>query len=356
MSTFKVTIEKLASLTPIEGADKIEQAHLESMAFSFVVKKGEFKAGDAGVYIPLDAIVPDVLLAKIGLVGKLSGGAKNRVKTVKLRGCSSQGLFLPTHAVLSPEELVSYDAEANTVCGKELTEHLGIVKYEPDDAANFNGNAKGLLPSFLSKYDIESAQRYKRDFEALCAGDAVFAIAEKLEGQNHCCFIKEDDSEGVCSRSLELKDEGDSLYWRTAREFKLFDFAREVKRVYNAKTVAIYSEQCGPGIQGNIYKLNSHKLFTFDVKVDDRWMAPEEFVRVTSHYGVTIAPVLHVGTIEQWLAKNNTTDLVQSSNGKSVLFDTLREGVVFKPYVTLPRIDRLYKIRSPQYLGETDNV
>ena len=53
------TIRKIDALTPIEGADAIECAHVGG--WKVVVKKGEYNAGDSAVYIEIDSWVPTTL-------------------------------------------------------------------------------------------------------------------------------------------------------------------------------------------------------------------------------------------------------------------------------------------------------
>jgi len=96
------TIRKVNEIKPIEGADMIELAIVDG--WQCVVKKGEFKPGDPGVYFEIDSYLPIEeryeFLRKSSykkipdqLQGQRAEGF--RLKTVKLRGQISQGLMLP---------------------------------------------------------------------------------------------------------------------------------------------------------------------------------------------------------------------------------------------------------------------
>ena len=50
-------IVKIDSISPIEGADKIELAHV--MDYTVVVKKQEFQPGDLALYVEVDSVLPD---------------------------------------------------------------------------------------------------------------------------------------------------------------------------------------------------------------------------------------------------------------------------------------------------------
>lgn len=81
------TIREIASLRPIEGADRIEVAQVDG--WECVVQKGEFHVGEHIVYIEVDSIVPE------RPEFEFLRDRKFRVRTIKLRGQVSQGLVLP---------------------------------------------------------------------------------------------------------------------------------------------------------------------------------------------------------------------------------------------------------------------
>ena len=54
MSIKLVTIRKVHSIEPIEGADNIEIAYIDG--WQCIVKKKEFKIGDYGIYFEIDGL------------------------------------------------------------------------------------------------------------------------------------------------------------------------------------------------------------------------------------------------------------------------------------------------------------
>src|SRR6185312_807199 len=91
MSSFEVKIHRI-KVEAHPNADRLEIGRIVGQDYQFIVGKGQFTDGSLFVYIPEAAIVPDWLLEEMGLVGKLNGLAKNRVKAQKFRGVLSQGL------------------------------------------------------------------------------------------------------------------------------------------------------------------------------------------------------------------------------------------------------------------------
>jgi len=81
------SIQKIKSLSPIEGADAIEKA--EILGWELVVKKNEFNVGDFCVYCEVDSILPQLPMFEF-LRSK-----KFRIRTAKFRGQISQGIAFP---------------------------------------------------------------------------------------------------------------------------------------------------------------------------------------------------------------------------------------------------------------------
>ena len=99
MSTIQrklVTVRTIDAVNPIPDADAIEVATIGG--WNVVVKKGEVKAGDKCVYFEIDSFLPTGNPAWQFLVDKQSrtfeGVVGHRLRTVKLRGVTSQGLAL----------------------------------------------------------------------------------------------------------------------------------------------------------------------------------------------------------------------------------------------------------------------
>ena len=87
MARMLASVQKVIGILPIEGADKIEVVKI--LGWNVVVHKGQFKQGDLGVYIEIDSIVPALPAFEF------MKERKYRVRTIKLRGQISSGLFIP---------------------------------------------------------------------------------------------------------------------------------------------------------------------------------------------------------------------------------------------------------------------
>lgn len=95
-----------------------------------VVKKGEYTTGDRAVYCAIDSWVPHELapfLSKDQEPREYSGVKGEKVLTIKVRGELSQGLLLPTSAVI--QDGVNGN-EFPFIEGSDVTSLLGIQKWE----------------------------------------------------------------------------------------------------------------------------------------------------------------------------------------------------------------------------------
>lgn len=247
------SVRRTDAINPIDGADLIEVATVGG--WKVVVKRGEYKPGDLAVYFEIDSFIPTGIapfLTKEGKEPKEYNGVKGeRLKTVKLRGQISQGLIIPV------------PANANKpVEGKDLTEELGIQKWEPPVSISLGGQARGSFPTHLvGKTDAERIQNATRQFGKWAEDRSVVVVTEKLDGTSFTATT-DGDTVYVCSRNLSLKDDG-NLYWNIAKENHIPEWLEA--QAGRGKLYAIQGEIIGPGIQGNLYGLQKPELHIFSI-------------------------------------------------------------------------------------------
>jgi RNA ligase (TIGR02306 family) len=309
------SIRKISDIQPIEGADMIELAIVDGWKV-VVAKNVNHKVGDLVVYCEIDSFLPikeEFEFLRKGSYKKMVDGTEGfRLRTIKLRGQVSQGLILPIHT-LPLLEMVHE--------GQDVTEMLGIVKYEPPIPAELAGKVKGLFPSFLRKTDEERIQNLSGEIETW--KDKTFYVTEKLDGSSATFYYK-DGEFGVCSRNLELLETEDNTFWKFARQVDLENKMRDFDI-----NISLQGELIGEGIQGNPYKIKGQtvRFFNlFDIDLQE-YHNLSMFEGVCNRFGVEMVPILnkHFGIFE------TVEDILEYADGKSVLnpnFD--REGVVIR--------------------------
>lgn len=310
------SIRKISNLSPIDGADKIEVATIDGWEV-VVAKDVGHKVGDLVVYCEVDSflpIKPEFEFLRKSSYKKMSDGTEGfRLKTIRLRGVVSQGLVLP----LSIIEYTNVEFEV----GMDVTNLLGIVKYEPPIPAELAGKVKGLFPSFLRKTDEERIQNLSSEYELF--KENTFYVTEKLDGSSATFYFNNGEF-GVCSRNLELLETEGNTFWRVARELDLENRLREY-----GHNLSIQGELIGEGIQGNPYKIKGQtvkffNLFDIDLQVYHSLSVFKETMRVL---GLDTVPILDTS----FKLPETIDELLKYSEQKSVLnpdFD--REGVVIR--------------------------
>lgn len=317
-------MRKLASVKVIEEVKAIPEADricaYQVGGWWVVDTVGKYQIGDLAVYIEIDSWIPHELapfLSKGQEPREFNGVKGERLRTVKLRGQISQGLLL--------SRLVALDKIGEIAEGQDVTELLGIQKWEAPIPAQLAGDVEGPFPSFIPKTDQERIQNLVAEYDAWKQEGDEWEVTEKLDGSSMTVFFN-DGHFGVCSRNWELREsEGNSL-WRVARQYDIEGILRSKGQF------ALQGELIGEGVQGNPYKIKGQDFFIFDIYDIDqgRYLSPSE--RKAFIQGTTLkhVPILneaesfkdHIGTIQHVLTW---------AEGKSVLNDkTEREGLVFK--------------------------
>lgn len=301
------TVRIIKSIEPIKDADSIVKATVDG--WGVVVKKGEFSVGDRVIYLEIDSWVPHDLapfLTKGDTAKEYQGVKGNRLRTVRLRGCLSQGLILP----------LTFESEE----GEDLTEKLGVTLYEKPVPAHLAGLAKGHFPSFIPKTDQERVQNLVSEIEKKSRD--LYEVTEKLDGSSMTVYFM-NGVFGVCSRNLELKEDENNTFWKTANQYDL-----KPKMVgYGLDGYAIQGELTGNGIQGNPYNLIGHKFYVFDVYAIGKgeYLLPEAREKFTKGLGLDHVPVIG------HLAAPSVEYALDLAKGKSRLNPNAeREGLVFK--------------------------
>lgn len=359
MSTFKIAVETIDTVSPHPNADRLDIATLVGMSFEFIILKGQFKPGDRVVYYPVDSLLPAEVTDKLGLTGKLCGKNKNRVKTIKLRGCISQGI------VGSTDILGGLD---HTDPREDYASVLGILKYEPEEhhpgGPNRPRGERGgpTLADGVSVYDIEGCDRYKAIVQSLMPIEML--VMEKVEGR-HAALTRFPDGRIVrMSRRHSLPDAPEDLaacdwHWGMTNSGWYTAIEKLAKR-FPEDQVTIRGELVGPGCQGNIYGLKQNMVVAFDIEVGSLPLCGSTFLAMCNHIGIETVPVLAFNvTLEAWL---DGKDAKTASTGKSLIKpDILREGIVFRPYnklqaeQTIRGLGRpILKYRSPEYLAGSE--
>lgn len=370
MSNFSVDVTTIEALEPIQGADLIELAKIRE--YRAVVKKGVFAVGDKVAYIPEASLLPPELIEKMGLVGRLAGSEKNRVKAIKLRGQLSQGLVLP--------------ADPEWEIGQDVAEVLGITKWEVPIPPHLRGNVVNAMVPYTMTYDVENF----KNFPDLIFDDEPVVVTEKIHGT--CCiftllpeentFVRSfnpiiapasyDRETGVLTPAVRgdqitvlvefyaaskgLSKQGlvfvpeenpDNVYVHAAIRYDIKNRMKSsslVQSFLKNGPVHILGEVYGPGIQdlGYSKEKNGPPSFrAFDIYVglrgNGRFLNDDEFEAVLADIQIDRVPVLYKGPFSVQVLKE-LTDGKETVSGLGL---HIREGVVVRPLIERAANDHL---------------
>jgi len=272
------TIQKVKMISPIPESDFLETAHI--MGWQCVVKKGEFRAGDSGVYFEVDSFLPVEdryeFLRNSSFRENADNGQGFRIRTAKMRGQLSQGLLLQPS--LFPELEGCKE-------GDDVTEKLNVKKWYIPETANDGGVIIGERPNGIPASDeirIQSATELIGELQG-----KPYYITTKMDGTSGIVYFI-DGKIGCCSRNKEIKDEESALYWTPVYKYGLKE-----KLIHYGNNIVLTGEICGPGIQKNRLRLPAVEWYVFDVKDWDSgaYFPYDEAVNICAGFGVPVVPL-----------------------------------------------------------------
>ena len=203
------SIQKVWKVEPIEGADRIELAHV--LGWQCVVNKGQFQNMDTAVYFEIDSYLPIrpefEFLRKSCYKNTNIMGEGFKLRTMNFRGQVSQGLLLPVSQF--PE--IPADVEVGT----DVTELLGVRKWEIEERATTGGNVIGTLPRDIPHTDETRVQENPELIQAFAGLE--YYISTKMDGSSHSIGIDEDGFH-VTGHNYEYKNDGSSSFYNLVNE------------------------------------------------------------------------------------------------------------------------------------------
>jgi RNA ligase (TIGR02306 family) len=353
------SIRKISDIQPIEGADLIELAIVDGWKV-VVGKEVGHKIGDFVIYCEVDSFLPireEFEFLRKSSYRKMIDQEGFRLRTIKLRGCVSQGLIIPLSILEGDEEdeklgylqtpngpiyqLGPYDGALVIEEGADVTNILGIVKWDPPIPAELAGVAKGNFPSFIPKTDEERIQNLAKNYDQM--KEQKYYVAEKLDGSSSTFYIH-DGEFGVCSRNLDLsrpepfvqgvvmcedgieRPKKENTFWKVARELGI-----EEKMFAIGGNLACQCEIIGEGIQGNPYRIKGQTLRVynaFDIDTQE-YLDLEKLKSVANVLGLEMVPIID----EEFTLPETVDELLKFAEGKSVLNSSAeREGYVIRSH------------------------
>lgn len=338
------SVQIIKSVESIENADFIELVHV--LGWQCVAKKGEFKPGDYCVYFEIDSFLPireefEFLRASSYKKNELVGEGF-RLKTQTFRGQISQGMCLPM-------SILDDSGWHGLPEGTDVSDLLGVRKYEMPEMAMSGGNAIGELPGNVPHTDeirIQAMPELLAEFEG-----KPYYISTKIDGSSHSISYDENGFHAM-GHNYEYKDDGASGFYEFVKKLDMPAKLQAYAAENHLSNIVIQGEYAGPGIQKNRLKLKSPEWYVFDIRINEKRLHMLDFLSLAKTFGLTTVPIeevavnlpAHYPTIEALLAR---ADGEYPNGGK-------KEGIVIRPtepvYSATLGTDLSMKVVNNKYL------
>lgn len=389
-------VVKVDDIKPIPGRDRVECAMVGG--WTVMVRKGQFKPGDNGIYFEIDSKVPEREPFEF-LAPK-----HYRIKTQKYK--TPDGQFWSQGLLMSAEdfgwvkfkdtrrlehcEWVSYDwsgifnEKDNEIYfldndSRFLTKKLGVTYADAEDNVRkssraphdkykvmaqrhgklfarqpfrwlmrrewgkkllfvFFGKKKDKLnwPEWVKKTDEERIQNCPHAL----SWKVKWTATEKVDGTSTTFTIRRGKHRWnkpeffVCSRNVCFRTGNENVYYDTnvytemAQKYWMRDVLTNLLERYpNEEWITIQGETYGLGIQKNDYGLKEHKLAVFNLIFSSTGRVSTQLMKqIMDEYSIPTVPIL----AERVELPNDVDTVVAMADGKSELYDGMREGIVFR--------------------------
>ncbi len=320
MSRKLASVQRIWEIEPIEGADRIELAHI--LGWQCVVNKGQFHPMDLAVYFEIDSFLPirpefEFMRASSYKKNNIMGEGF-RLRTMRFRGQISQGLLLP----ISQFPEIPADVEL----GADVTEILGIRKWEIEEKVTTGGTVIGTLPIDVPHTDetrVQAEPDLIKDFAGL-----EYYITTKMDGSSHSVSIDEDGFH-VTGHNYEYKDDGKSAFYDLVKRDGIEEKMRKYYEENNLDLLTIQGELCAPGIQQNRLKLTRPEWYVFTIRINGKRVGLRKMQEICDSLGLLMVPVEEIG-MDLPLKYPSVEALLERADGEYPKGGK-KEGIVIRP-------------------------
>ncbi len=340
------SIQKVKEIVEIKNSDFIELVRFEDIGWQCVAKKGEFSIGDLGVYFEVDSFLPISnknfeFLQKSSYRKMFTGQEGYRLRTMKMRGSLSQGLFLP---------ITSFPELKDNKTLDDVTEKLNVIKWEREPSISMTGDIISDYPTHTPKSNQPRIQNCMEFFDIY--KDVEFERTMKLEGVSTSYHINEGNV-GASSHNTEYARNEKFSPWAHFEELELEDIFKQLNM-----NLTFQGEFMGPKLQGNIENLLEKKIFIYNIwnisKYD--WLSSTERYELLEVINKKIKDgkeLLHVPVLNKKIkifsVVKNLEELLAMADGPSINAK-YREGDVYKSIEKINGEYIQFKVISNKYL------
>lgn len=272
MAKWQVVADRIV-LYPHTNADALLLGRVGP--FQVVVGKSNgYEEGDIVFFAPERSVLPEDLRShyvnsETG-ISYLAGPEHDRVQRVRLRGEYSDGVTIDRAWALRKLGVSSIE---EVPLDTDLSEALGISKYEPPIPTHMAGNVTPITVAQWHQHDVEPLGIYRDELQD---GELV-VITEKIHGSQIVVYAGANGTEivtskGLSAKGLALQPSETNVYWRAVYNEVLFE---RLCNIFPGRDVQAFGEVI-PVQKGFNYGASVPSLRLFRLVVDGHELAHRE--------------------------------------------------------------------------------
>lgn len=392
-----VYVTRIDSISPIDGADRVELAHVGG--WQVMVRKGLYHPGDVAAYFEIDSKTPQTeafeFLAPKHYAIKTQKYFKGKVLSQGLL-MNSEELGWPAadneNGIMRDTKGVEHHFDDES---RFLTAQLGVTYAEPGDnkrkatsvdkykkMAQRNGklfkhqpfrwlmkrewgrkilfvffgrkrDKKSSWPSWVSKTDEERVE----NIPSVLMDKTEWIATEKLDGTSTTATVRRGKfgkfDYYICSRNVVFDKPGKNcfyeknVYTMMSEKYQFEKVLIDLCKKYNLEWATLQGETFGgtnPLIQKNTYDMKACDFRGFNLIFSDRGrLNSVEAAKIMAEYGIKWVPILD----EHYVLPDTIDELRAYVNSQpSTINGKIKEGIVFR----YQDGSKSFKCVSPEYL------
>lgn len=392
-----VYVTRIDSISPIDGADRVELAHVGG--WQVMVRKGLYHPGDVAAYFEIDSKTPQTeafeFLTPKHYAIKTQKYFKGKVLSQGLL-MNSEELGWPAadneHGIMRDAEGVEHHFNNES---RFLTAQLGVTYAEPGDnkrkatsvdkykkMTQRNGklfkhqpfrwlmkrewgrkilfvffgrkrDKKSSWPSWVSKTDEERVE----NIPSVLMDKTEWIATEKLDGTSTTATVRRGKfgkfDYYICSRNVVFDKPGKNcfyeknVYTMMSEKYQFEKVLIDLCKKYNLEWATLQGETFGgtnPLIQKNTYDMKACDFRGFNLIFSDRGrLNSVEAAKIMAEYGIKWVPILD----EHYVLPDTIDELRAYVNSQpSTINGKIKEGIVFR----YQDGSKSFKCVSPEYL------
>ena len=113
-----------------------------------------------------------------------------------------------------------------------------------------------------------------------------------------------------------------------AIKYNVKEVLLKILEKYKATTVVLQGETIGEAIQKNKYDLKGRDFYAFNLIIDGKKIDSAIATDIVHEHGIKWVPIIDA----KFVLLDTVDEMIAYADGKSTVYDTLREGVVIRDH------------------------